>query len=524
MARKSAEAREQELIQRFLFLEKLKATVDLRENLEKSRFLPSQQKLLDAYNDPAISTVIFCGANQVGKTEVSGRCLLATLKGVQPWDNRPRRFKPPVHVAILLEDYPNHACIYLQKLHEIVPPEDLVVEERTQLGHPRVLKYKPTGSTAHIFTKDQESRRQESATWHELYVDEPCDRHQWIALSRGLQKYSGKTIMTMTPLSEPWIYDDIYSAAANYGGEKENIFAITADPEENRKSRGGYLEDSGVDAFREKLTEEEREARVFGRFMHLQGRIFQDFKDEHILKEDLVDPMDCPWGVVIDPHDRKPFFILWFYVAPGDDLIFREEWPPFDFFETRQWGWGIDDYVLELKRHPKTFYRIMDPNYGRRTNMQTGLSISEQFQIRSSSDWPLAFNTSVDDSIEAGHKAVIDLLRWDRSRPMGAMNQPKLYVHASCRNTIKGFRNYTWDNYRGAVGYGKGPKEKPKEEYKDPMDCVRYAVMAQPKHLARTGAFDYRSSIETRPGWAQHRWRDQLEERELRPMTGYRYR
>ena len=139
------------------------------------------------------------------------------MLGYQPWDNIVRRHKAPIKIALLFADYDNHARKFLENhIYDTFSPDDIQVE-RTQLGAPRAIVHKKTGSIARIFTSDQETRRLEGDTYHEFGMDEPQPREHYIALQRGLQRTAGKTLMTMTPLSEPWIYDEIYTQAAKIG-------------------------------------------------------------------------------------------------------------------------------------------------------------------------------------------------------------------------------------------------------------------------------------------------------------------
>lgn len=409
----------------------------------------------------------------MGKTHLLAAWVAALWHGYMPWNGTPLPARPPVSVAALLTDFDNAAVNVYKKLRELIPREDMSIKESTQTHAPRVLEHKPTGSVLHCFTQDQDVRKLEGGTWDALVVDEPAPRSHFIALYRGLQKTHGKTLFTLTPLSEPWIKDDYYDAAANMDGDKKHVFSITAWPEENLKSNGGHLEDAAVEEFWASLSPEEMEARKYGRWMHLIGRVFKTFQDEvHVIDEDVGDPETCPWGLSVDPHDRLPFAMGFYYVTPGNDIVFRHEWPTEDFNELRSCDMTVDNYVHVIQSFPHTSFRQMDPNYGRRADVQTGLTIAEMFQVKG-----LFFNTRIVDDIAAGHKAVRDRLAYDKERDMGPDNQPKIYIHRSCRNIIKAFHNYIWDEWKGRIAEGKSPKQKPKEDYKHFADVVRYACM-----------------------------------------------
>ena len=283
--------------------------------------------------------------------------LLATIQGYEPWSGRQRRFQPPVHVAMLLDDYDNAANKWfnqnLSLFYPIHPESGYIHVKRTQTGAPREIHFlkslsgRRNGSVLHIYTQDQESRRCAGPTFHEFYVDEPQPKAHFVEIARGLQASRGKTVMTMTPISEPWIFDELYNQAGNMGGSRPEVFAITAFPDENLKSRGGHLDDRGVEEFRATLSEEEKEARVHGRWMHLLGRVYKAFEERvHCIDScPEADYFNGTHGLAVDPHDRIPFAVARFVINPANDLIFFDEWPREPFEEMRSSSYTLEDYA-----------------------------------------------------------------------------------------------------------------------------------------------------------------------------------
>jgi len=471
----------------------------LDEQLEESRkndtkvlyrILPTQQKVLDAYNDPKINTVLLTSPNQYGKTHIFLANMIASALGHQPWDGKPRKLDLPIRIAVLIPDYDSHGRNLLSKFKELYPLEKVRIE-KTQQGAPRCITFKETGSVAHIFTHDQDQIRLEGGTYHELYIDEPCPRGHYVALRRGLSRYGGKTFMTMTPLTEPWIFEELYNQAGNMGGPKKWLAVFTAFPDENKKSEGGFLEDEDVEIFRDNLLDEEREARVYGRWIHLIGRVYKSFDTNvHVVDDARLDPNQGTTGLVVDPHDRLPFALTWFYVTPSGDKYIYDEWPNERYNKIRYCDLSIEDYVDIIKAKGPAFFRIMDPNYGVRKSVTSGVSIAESFQMKG-----LYFHTTVNDDVAAGHKAVQDHLRFNKEKPLSPINQPKLYFAKSCHNHISAFNNYVWDDWRGRVSDGKAPKQKPREEYKHFCDNVRYLCMYNPRYVPKEQqpqeSFDY---------------------------------
>lgn len=66
-------------------------------------------------------------------------------------------------------------------------------------------------------------------------------------------------------------------------------------------------------------------------------------------------------------------------------------------------------------------------------------------------------------NISHGLQLIKDRLAFDRSRPVGAMNAPRLFISDRCTNLIDAMKNYT----------NRGSKD---DAYKDPIDVLRYLL------------------------------------------------
>lgn len=465
-------------------IEELKQMLEVEERnsrLQSVKLGPSQRKFIEAALNPAYRTILLTSANQLGKSFALAYLIFSCVEGYCHALGRATPWRPPVKIAILVPDYDNHARKFLENYLWYFYDRDRVRIESTQQGGPRQLTF-PNTSIVRFFTHDQDTYRLAGDTWHVVAVDEPAPRVHVIELQRGLSRYRGKTFMVMTPLSEPWIFDEVYTAAGNLGGERKDIFALTAFPDENLKSKGGHLEDADVLAFRNSLSEEEKEARIHGRWMHLLGRVYKSFDERvHIIDNDLALPEDRTHGVTIDPHDRLPFAISFWYVTRDGSIGIYDEWPRQPFEEMVSCDLTIDDYsaiLAEENEKHSLFWKIMDPNFGRKKAVVTGFTIAEEFQLRGH-----AFQTDCIDDLTAGHRAVEEYLKWDKTKEFSPINQPKLFIHRNCHNHIKSFKNYIWDEYRGRTAEGKAPKQKPKEKFKHFCDTVRYTIMSRPQFV-----------------------------------------
>jgi hypothetical protein len=67
--------------------------------------------------------------------------------------------------------------------------------------------------------------------------------------------------------------------------------------------------------------------------------------------------------------------------------------------------------------------------------------------------------------ITAGIASINNLLSYDNTKEIDAINRPSLYISESCENTIDALLNYT-------------ASEGPNEAWKDPIDVIRYLAFS----------------------------------------------
>lgn len=458
-------------------------TDELKRTVYDMRFLPTQSKYLDAVCSQKYHVILMPSGNKMGKTWVLGYDLACESWGYQPHDGKERK-RTGYDIALLLRDYDGHAMkIYRECFLQMLPKDCVRIIARTQSGAPRVIQLVDPvngveGRHIHIFTHDQDPARLEAGSWQRVSVDEPCPERHWQALIRGLATTKGSCTMTMTLLEgSAWIWENIHCKAANQGGDNERYVSLVADPYENYKSRGGFLDDDALEDFRKTIPREHWDARVLGKALHLAGRVYKDFEEKvHVLRKPLHTPeeiADFPKVLAVDPHTRVPFAMAWAYVAPGDVLVFYEEWPNDNLESLQHVNFTFNDYAGVINNRPMPTFAVMDPNAGKIKSITSGLTIAQELSVLTG----LGFQTDIDDTLTTGHDVVARRLRYDREKPLSTENQPSLFITPNCRNIIQSFQNYIWQEWRGKHAEGKGPNPKPEERYKHWVDCIRYACM-----------------------------------------------
>src|SRR5678816_963601 len=112
---------------------------------------------------------------------------------------------------------------------------------------------------------DVDEQQMESANVGLVVIDEPAPQFIWNAVKSRV-RMGALTLLPMTPLNvEPYIIDEI--AKTNNPDLYAQITASVYDACEERGIRG-HLEAQIIDEMVEKYPPDEREARVYGKFMY----------------------------------------------------------------------------------------------------------------------------------------------------------------------------------------------------------------------------------------------------------------
>lgn len=471
---------------------------------------------------------MFIGGNQSGKTTWLISEIDAWCRGFYPWSGERvknrltgRWVEPPIRAMIGAKNFVSaHAEVIIPKHQELVfwkvsvsRTERLQGQIIHKLHYPEELG----GSSIKFFSYDQDPQNAEGTTWDVAGFDEPPPRDILIATQRGCMAKSAPIFMAFTPLREAYLFDEYYERAHHACEDdvsvledpeahpvdfqrisSKRVFAVTIAMDENP-----HLPAEQREIYAEFMDEDEREARIHGRFKHLMGRVFKTFKrEDHVSRLDVSSGVSgeelwWPVGCVMDPHSRRPFMIGWFTVTPEGQRYWVAEWPD-DFYlhQCKSWEWGVKDYANRIKeieggdnflglKFPHVEWRIMDPQFAKQKSAETGRELWEAFLY----DHDLYFTHDVNNNVDTGHLAIKEALR-----------RRTLFFDPACKNLIKGMESYTWDEHRDA---GSRPaKERPNELFKDQVDVVRYAQMSSCEFF------------DPRGGWAPRR----LDGRHVRRM------
>jgi hypothetical protein len=396
----------------------------------------------------------------------------------------PKQFclKQPTRGRIMVKDFPKGVGEVLEPaLMRAIPQRVISQIKKNSQGYIT----KITGrnrSTIDVVTQDMDTQSLEGWQGNWLWCDEPPPRDKWIASMRGLIRLGGRAWLTCTPLEEPWMYDDIYV--------NQECFCISVDINENK-----YLSPDEVKIFSDLLNEDEKEARLHGKFMHLSGLTYKEFDPKLHIKEVLPEDFSTwPKWQIVDPHTRKPFAIIYGAVDPMGRKWIYDEWPKDKFHTMRNSQYTPTDYAhlfRDLEKQTIIYRRIMDGRFCKQPMGAGGDSLLEIFDNLGIHFEP-SYITATLGTTDPGYLKVKDAMKVSL-----VTNEPDLFILKHCQNVIYAFQHNVWENYHDET---RGVKETQAQYAKDFLDVIRYWFMDDPTYF-----LEERINTHGRSKWIEER-------------------
>ena len=418
--------------------------------------LPKQEQF---HTSGAICRALF-GGNRSGKTTSGGMEFLFNVTGIYPdWYPQDQRFDGAIKGRIIAKDFQKGVGeVIIPFLTEWLDMELVEKSKKNSMGIP-VKWFLKNGSVFDILTHEQSTEQFEGWKGHIAWFDEPPPRDKYIATLRGMVDFHGRHWLTLTPLTQPWIYDEIYTK------QGDTTFVQTMNIRENSN-----LTEEAIVEFEKSLTEEEKEARIHGRFLHLSGLIYKEFHPEiHIVPSPKIEKHWTKY-MAIDPHERNPTAVLWLAVDDKENhWIYDELW--LANMDVKQIAYAI----LAQEGDSPARVKLIDPHADKENVVANNFNFRKElmrygvYTQRANSD-PLLGKSKIRQVLTPRYSHVLK------------REVPQLHISHTCKQTIYEFQHYIWQEHR----HNKeefDPKDLAKKKNDHFMDCLRYIYNFGPKYF-----------------------------------------
>lgn len=387
----------------------------------------------------------------------------------------------------------------LPKLKEYLS-EDMLVRTKRTMGFETEFHF-VTGAALILKSYEQKIKDFEGGNWDGVWFDEPPPQNIFQATRRGQMATEGWCIITATPLSEPWMLDDLIIPSQSLdclecsGGEVPHADVVAAQPFHGavyvpetqhemhdmcRECHGGYLPHAKITEFLAGIQNDaERRARQYGEFMNFAALEFGYVGDDHVV-DDFDPPLAWPWVEIVDPAPKRGLHIKW-YTCDEQDRWYNthaERIPSDGGF--RQMVKAIWAHRARIAPGRTPDICLMDPRGGahRMVTQDGAIDWFEGFRKEGVTYTPAHAPSIVDHSnVQSLHDWLKPL--FDPSKDTVAV--PRLRFCRRLRQMKKGplwaYERFTWDPF-------KSPRRQWEQEAKDFIDCDTYlALWVQHRNL-----------------------------------------
>ncbi len=408
-------------------------------------------------------TRLYIGGNRGGKTTAGATEALWWATRRHPYRRVPDR---PVKGRVIGVDYDHGiAMIVLPEIRRWVIPSDLISGswESSFNKRERTL-HLANGSFIEFMSAESDLEKFAGVSRDFIWFDEECPQPVFTENRARTIDVAGSVWVTMTPIEgQNWSYDQLYLPGKGEEVERDrDVDVVEVDMAENP-----HLDPAEIARFVASLSDEEREARVHGRYVALGGLIYRGFDpDTHVV---AAGPPPAGWPIYtsMDHGLANPTAWLWHAVGPaGQVLTFHEHYAPELTVEAHA---GIVR-AYEGTHGIHTESRVGDPAITAR-QQANGMAVSiQQEYIRHG----LAIMLGNND-VEAGINRVRRYLQVPLS------GSPRWQVSADCVNLIREMRRYRWRTFLSRKMRDRANAfETPLKKDDHAADALRYFLMSRP--------------------------------------------
>lgn len=324
-------------------------------------------------------------------------------------------------------------------------------------------------STIQFMSYDQDSSDFASVDVHYCMHDEPPKHSIWKENRARVMRGGAFSTMVLSmtwpdnpALPVDWIFDEVYDKGMPGKKKDPDVEVINIFSTMNH-----HLDQNEIAKRAAEMTATERNTRIYGLPIRFSNRIHPDFTEQSktwcfecgkivlLTNDDLCS--DCgshdvsaytnvetctanrhyPAICLLDPHPRKPHFLLWVQVTPNED---------YEVLASRQVDGGAESVRDTINEVESDFQfnnvvRLMDPNMGASPSGATReLTWQTEF-------YNVGLNFDLADDSSIGRARMNDFIKPDR-----IFKRTRLRIDPSCDDVILQMTRYVWADHKNQEG------------------------------------------------------------------------
>lgn len=395
----------------------------------------------------------FFGGNRSGKTRSLVQEVIWYATGLHPY----KKIQVPVSIWVVSLDFPSSRDVVEPMFRTLIGSGYLKAWHETN----RIIEL-TNGSTISFKSVDSGWEKFQGTAKNLIAFDEEPEWNVWQECRMRVVSTKGDIIMAMTPLhGMTWVYDEVYEPWLL--GTNKDVECFVARMRDNP-----YIDTEEITRIETSFYDEEKEARLEGKFVEFAGLIYKEFdKNVHLIKRF---PIPSHWVKIrgLDPGLNNPTACIWWAVSPEGENFIYDEYYCMDK--------TIKDFATDIKAKSglqKISYTVIDPSACNRNPSHPELkSVREEYS--KCGIWTIPGNNDV----SYGINAVKELLH-----PSSRTGRPRLYIFDDLENIRRELVRYRWDTFRYHAEE-KNLKERPKKILDHLMDAMRYIAASNPRFIS----------------------------------------
>jgi len=400
-------------------------------------YQPLNSEQGDYFSSPADIRWLF-GGNQSGKSFNNMMDLAMVLLDVHPYRYRPAG----MHWAAIESWEQVRDILWAEYLEKMIPSQHILDIKYGQERVPRKILLR-SGHILEFKAFNQGRELFQGRAIDSCHCDEQCHHDLngiFNEMQARLMKLKGYLSWSMTPIvPQPFLEERLEELP-----ETDEAFYL--DLNDNRKSKGGYIDDGRVNDLISEWPEETQATRIKGMFASFYGAVFKSFNR----RIHIIPPFDIPseWRRYrgIDFGFTNPFVCLWLALDKDENWYIYQE-----YYRAKT---GIDEHIFNIKKLSGSDIYVAtwaDPeNAGDRNELhKAGIPTKPARK-----------------DIAKGIELVQSKLKVKDN------GKPSLFIFSSCRNISRELALYHYPKGTST----RNPKDIPEQVNDHTVDALRYTI------------------------------------------------